>query len=632
MVIKLVLALAFAVGLVAPGHTTTTPLHAQTGKMVLDRSFDIYEDPAGRLTLEDVLRRQDQFRPADKGINRGYTNHAIWLRTTLQPDPQTPPEWWLEIGPSFLDEVTAYIPDPAEPLGYRVWKMGDTFKYHERWLDYTNFVFPVTLEDASPRTVYLRVRTSGLLIVNATVWTPHHFIGAIAKEQLILGLYYGAWALVIVANLLYWALSRPPAYVWWIIYILTDGAQTLVANGLAFPLLLPRHPELTQVLPGISLALAAAATSRFMIELFQLRIVFPRWAITLRILSALAVSCGALICLGYNVSVAPVLQLMGTLVLMLGLAFSAHGILYRGGGSVYHAYFIAFLLMNFSIIVVVFRNLGLLEPTFFVSHLWQLNLLIHVILTNYGVSVFFLRTRGLERRAMRKLDEAAAHEQFVAMISHELRTPIATIEAALSNLTREAPDASPERSRRYQSIHRALGRMKMLIANYLVQGQAQAGNFHAVFGVVQFDDLLRTVLMDIPAPSARRRVNLTQAEGKLRIQGDMDLLRSALTNVIDNALKYSGPSQSVSVRSGRIGSIVRVSVRDQGHGIPPEELARIFEPHYRAPGRSSVSGAGLGLPIVKRIIDLHHGNIQVSSTLGWGTVVTIELPCEQAET
>ncbi|MDP3135652.1 MAG: sensor histidine kinase [Burkholderiaceae bacterium] len=632
MLIQLFLALVLTIGFVAPGHGTPVLLNAQSGSQVLDRSFDVYADPEGRLSLEDILQRQDQFRSADKGINRGYTNHAIWLRTTLQPGPQAPPEWWLEIGPSFLDEVTAYLPDPAEPSGYRVWKMGDTFKYQERWLDYINFVFPITVEDAAPRTIYLRVRTSGLLIVNATVWTPHRFVGAVINEQLILGLYYGAWALVIVANLLYWVLSRPPAYVWWIIYIVTDGAQTLVANGLAFPLLMPNHPELTQVLPGISLALAAAATSRFMIELFQLRIAFPRWAVVLRTLSALAVICGALICLGYNVSVAPILQLMGTLVLVLGLAFSAHAILYRGGGSVYYAYFVAFLLMNFSIIVVVLRNLGLLAPTFFVSHLWQINLLIHVILTNYGVSVFFLRTRGLERRAMRKLDDAAAHEQFVAMISHELRTPIATIEAALSNLTREASPDSPERSRRYQSIHRALGRMKMLVANYLAQGQAQAGNFHAVFGVVQFDDLLRTVVIDIPTPSARRRVNLAQAGGKLRIQGDMDLLRSALANVIDNALKYSGPNQSVSVRSGRIGSIVRISVRDQGHGIPPEELEQIFEPHYRASGRASVSGAGLGLPIVKRIIDLHHGNIQVSSTLGWGTVVTIELPCEQAET
>lgn len=631
MVIQLLLALALTAGLVAPGHCATVPLHAQTGSKVLDRSFDIYEDPQGNLTLDDVLQRQDKFRPADKGINRGYTSHAIWLRTTLQPALQAPPEWWLEIGPSFLDEVTAYIPDPAEPSGYRVWKMGDTFKYQERWLDYINFVFPVPLYDAAPRTLYLRVRTSGLLIVNATAWTPHQFVSAIVKEQLILGLYYGAWALVIVANLLYWALSRPPAYVWWIIYIVTDGAQTLVANGLAFPLLVPGHPELTQVLPGVSLALASAATSRFMIELFQLRIVFPRWAVFLRILSALAVVCGALICLGYNVSVAPVLQLMGTSVLMLGLAFAAHGILYRGGGSVYHAYFVAFLLMNFSIIVVVLRNLGLLEPTFFVSHLWQLNLLIHVILTNYGVSVFFLRTRGLERRAMRKLNEAAAHEQFVAMISHELRTPIATIEAALSNLTRDAPAESVERSRRYQSIHRALGRMKMLITNYLVQGQAQAGNFHAVFGAVQLNELLRAVVADIPVHSVRQRVNLTQAAGKFRISGDMDLLRSALTNVIDNALKYSGPGRPVSVGTSRIGSTVRISVRDQGHGIPDEELQRIFEPHYRASGRQSASGAGLGLPIVKRIIDLHHGRIQISSTLGRGTEVAIELPCEQSE-
>ena len=125
--------------------------------------------------------------------------------------------------------------------------------------------------------------------------------------------------------------------------------------------------------------------------------------------------------------------------------------------------------------------------------------------------------------------------------------------------------------------------------------------------------------MDIPS--------LPSDEELISFNGNYALIKMAISNIVMNACKYSG-NKPVCLQLHPGGSFSSIVIRDEGIGIPGEELQHIYEPFYRASNSKSFQGHGIGLPLANNIIRLHKGKIHVSSTVGKGTVVTIELPVE----
>ena len=111
-----------------------------------------------------------------------------------------------------------------------------------------------------------------------------------------------------------------------------------------------------------------------------------------------------------------------------------------------------------------------------------------------------------------------------------------------------------------------------------------------------------------------------------RVDADPDALERILTNLVSNAVKYSPPGSEVRLCARRVGAMVEVAVLDRGAGIPDDALARIFEPYYRVPETSAVRGTGLGLAVVKALVEAHGGMIHVVSARGAGTRVAFSLP------
>jgi signal transduction histidine kinase len=247
------------------------------------------------------------------------------------------------------------------------------------------------------------------------------------------------------------------------------------------------------------------------------------------------------------------------------------------------------------------------------------------ILGILGVSVGFLVLST--RRAQ---DLARQQLEFVATVSHELRTPLAVIRSAADNLA-DGVINDEARVRQYGQLVRREGvRLTDLVEQILEFAGLQSGQRTMTARPIAIGVMLRDVVSAAEpiAQAAGIAIELDIADNLPAVAGDEPALRRAFQNLIGNAMKYGAGARWVGVRAAFTGGQVTVGVTDRGIGIAAADQAKIFDPFYRAPDvvAAQIQGAGLGLSLVKRIIEAHAGEISLESTPGQGSTFTVSLP------
>lgn len=227
-------------------------------------------------------------------------------------------------------------------------------------------------------------------------------------------------------------------------------------------------------------------------------------------------------------------------------------------------------------------------------------------------------------------DIGRAHTDFVANASHELRTPLAAIIGYVETLADGGAALDSATAQRFLAIaQREAQRMLSLVEDLMTLSHVEAEKHDHPSEPLELDRLAARVVGEVSTLRGKERVTLATAEPGCRIAGDPAQLEQLLRNLIDNALKYGAPDQPVRVSVGRTaGGEVQLAVADRGPGIAPEHLPHLTRRFYRTdPGRSRASGGtGLGLAIVKHIVERHRARIDIASTLGEGTTVTVDFP------
>ncbi|MBI5162364.1 MAG: CHASE2 domain-containing protein [Magnetospirillum sp.] len=223
-----------------------------------------------------------------------------------------------------------------------------------------------------------------------------------------------------------------------------------------------------------------------------------------------------------------------------------------------------------------------------------------------------------ERRA------AADRMQFIDMVSHEYRTPLAVLRANLNVV--EMRTADPELGTPIARMRRAVERLVEIVDVGLVRAKADGAGMPAAPVPLPLHDCLSKAVRLAQGHHPRRRIAVDVAEGDLRLMADPPLLSTALLNLLDNALKYSGDGTAVTVSVTATATALRIAVADQGIGIAAADRERVFEKFYRAPQAAGTPGTGMGLGIARRIVELHGGTLALDSEAGRGTTVTVTLP------
>ena len=235
--------------------------------------------------------------------------------------------------------------------------------------------------------------------------------------------------------------------------------------------------------------------------------------------------------------------------------------------------------------------------------------------------------RALQKAIAEEKAKSAAQRAFVAMVSHEFRTPLTSIDGHAQQLIFNGPDQPYESIvHRARKMRGAVERILALVESILHSEKIEQAQL--AFSPTGFDlgGLLRELAQRQRDMASGHEIDVDLSNLPEEIYGDPSLIEHVFTNLLSNAVKYSPPPARIEVAGWRQGDEAVVRVRDHGIGIPQTDLPRLFDPYFRAGNALKKPGTGVGLHLARRLVLLHHGSIAVESVENEGTTITVRLP------
>ncbi|WP_374378447.1 sensor histidine kinase [Dongia sp.] len=237
------------------------------------------------------------------------------------------------------------------------------------------------------------------------------------------------------------------------------------------------------------------------------------------------------------------------------------------------------------------------------------------------------KLEALQRALVEEQRNSQMQRRFVSMASHEFRTPLAIIDSTAQRMLRKLDRMTPEDiTDRVNRIRQTVGRMGELIETMLEAGRSQEGRTEFNPSQIDVGAVIRHTVKrqrDI----TRDHIIVDEYEALPALcQGDARLLDHIMVNLLANAVKYSPKDSEIFVRAVGENGEIRISVTDNGVGIPADEIKHIGETFFRASTSAGIPGTGVGLNLVKKFVALHGGSLEINSRVGIGTTFTVRLP------
>lgn len=593
-------------------------------------------DATGVETIDTVTAppRAGEFRQLGHGFSAGFTRRVHWFRVPLAPPVPGQRHAFLEMQPPYLDDLRLYLPVPGQPGRFIERRAGDLLPFSDREVPAPGFVFRIEFPDGQPLTAYVRLQTSSSSLLTAELWTPSAFFPSLTRKNIVLGLYYGA-LLAAIASVLWHGLWRTESlHRAYLAYMLGILLLMLGINGWVASYLLPGQTLLAHHWTSVASLFSTAASGYFYEKVLLARSV-PWLFYAVRGLIALALLSLLSPLLGIYTEVARLVFPLATLCSALGLLRSIwmwrRGM--RGGSLLILAHGSAL----FGVLVIILTLLGVLPGNFWVLHGSQAG---SVMTLSAFAMVMSLRTHRLEddrRAAYRRAEQARReheHERatrreqsrFIAMLSHEIKTPLGMIDGAAQVLQTLTPQAPEEVRRRYERIRRGVARLDRLVQQLLHQDRLDDDALTAQCAAVYVPALCEELLSALDGAA---RIDL-QLDASMTVQADRALLGIALSNLVGNALKYSPANSRVELRATGCGPDLVFEVLDRGPGIARELRSTLFDRYVRGQAHGDVSGSGLGLHIVQRVGSLHGGHVAYLERSDGGSIFRLTIPvCRQ---
>ena len=241
------------------------------------------------------------------------------------------------------------------------------------------------------------------------------------------------------------------------------------------------------------------------------------------------------------------------------------------------------------------------------------------------------RTLELRRALQQERELVDLKTRFVAIASHEFRTPLSSIQFA-TNFLKQYNDRIEDKVRfqKLDNIMTNVDHMNSLLNDVLTYGKSDSGVKDFKFSVVDLCDVIEKIAEDAALSRGNSHKVIIDCD-TVHIETDEKLLRSIVANLLTNAMKYSPGKDRVFISVKTVGAELQINVRDEGIGIPEDELDKVFEPFLRGKAAASIAGTGLGLSITKKAVELLGGKIAVESNLSTGTLFKVRIPLTQQQ-
>lgn len=575
-----------------------TAVSAGEADHIISRAF--LQDPAGHLAIEQASMAS--FQPADPILSKGYTDSAYWLRLVVRARDDGG-RLVLRIRPTFLDEVTLYEADPTPSGGWQSRVTGDRTPFLVR--DLASVTLGFEIQPTQPHSVYyLRLKTSSSSILNVEALEPTHAWLRDSWLSLFQALYLG-----VMLWLLFWAISdyvssRQRVMGWFSLRQGTFIFFHLATMGSLAPLLPADTTGLVDQLTSFSVCMASLVEGIFH------RVLLASFApprLIMRGLDALIVLILAELVLLASGYTSLALQINAWVLLLVVplfvvLAFSAR---YEAppGRRILR---VIYTLQAAMLLVGQLPLLGWVNATE-----WNLNATraYGFIVAGLMFALLYRRSRQLQREGVQAVLNLAATQQqlqmaqtqretqhrFMAMLSHELKTPMSVIRMALGMTDINASVK--------HHAQQSVADMDAVVERCLQADQLE----QHLFALRRTPCRMGSLLAELCAASAAPQRIVIAAQELPAVNTDPQLLQIALNNLIDNALKYAqvhSPIHIGAVRSeqqGRCGILVSIANTPASAGMP--DPLQVFEKYYRSPGAHGKTGSGLGLYLVRGVVE-----------------------------
>lgn len=249
---------------------------------------------------------------------------------------------------------------------------------------------------------------------------------------------------------------------------------------------------------------------------------------------------------------------------------------------------------------------------------------IQTLATQIALAIDGMRLGSEAEEARMEAETNRLRAALFSSVTHDLRTPLASITASVSSLLEdESPLKGAHRRELLETIDQETGRLNRVIGNLMDLSRMRAGAVTPTKTLAGIDELIESVIARSGPILEHHDLRLMLREDLPEVPIDVVLIDQALTNIVENAARFTPPGRRITVAAARWRDGVQVRIADRGPGIPREDRDRVFEPFVRGEGST---GTGLGLAIARAIVDAHGGTIRLAEEPGGGTAVVIELP------
>lgn len=607
--------------------------------------------------------RQGGFEQLPAHLVRGYVQEPVWLVFDVErQDYSVSASWVLEIGPSALDRVEAWV-KTSQGLRY-LGRAGDQRPAHQAPVLALKPTFVFDLGDELKGTVVVRIQTTSTQVGLVRLMSSKVYPSEQAKEGGLLGFIFTVCGVLWFMALSRAWIARETSGLLWGAYILCTASLWAFLDGLGYRFVDWQDQQTINLFVS-SLALlswglmATFATSMF--EFRQIRAWIPK---------AVWGSFIALIALGLP-SIAMEWVAIDTVVsvgLVMYLPFVVLGLIYQiakgRSMSVWHGpwMLLYFVFLFWHVLAtrgwmpynyISFYGWQVAGVTSLISMHWamihraraalqvrdqeRMRLLTEISNKNHELEDRVAeRTRSLAS-ALNEMERAEAEQrQLLSMASHEFRTPAAMIKASLESLVMLEDQIPPKVKQRLNNMGLASERMVLLANGLIQQDRLRENSLRPQLQSMDLCDLVQSVAGHYPSSAA---IEWNCPHTPLPMTADPILLSIALYNMVDNALRYQPEQAETAVRvclnlrhcdQGLPGDWAVVRVSDAGPGVPDEDKARLFERFESGQTRPDRAPSGLGLSIVARVAQVHGGRVAVSDNSPVGTVFELVLPIEGA--
>lgn len=620
-------ALGLLLSLSLDAGASPLPPQAQVTSIHLEPHAAVLQDPTGQLSFDQVSSPAyaARFTPLNKPLSLGFTSTVAWVKIELTSAESS--QWLLEVGQPILEDVRLYqrTSEGQLPVRYGTLIASDGV----RETAYRRPVFKVALTADVPAVLYLRLATRTSMVTTLKLWSPMALFEDSNLETFIWGLVFGSYFLVIFFYSAFWVWTREKIHLYYVLYVSTNLCAAFLTGRWNDMLGLHIHTNTHTLALGVFVCLSLWIAPVFTVSYLGAHRIWPKTSrVYLRTCASVSMVCSGLVLMGNYGQGVMAVQL--TSILVISITMGMTGYLAYQGDKKGQLLLLAFSLFYMGVIWRYLRNIGVIEPSTWNENVYQVGAFIHMMVMSTGIfsSYNALRRRSEQERARADAQEKQRERQyeFLGMVSHEVRTPLTVISASADNLLIDT-SLTINAKNRVNKIIRHSEKLQRLFDTYLNNERLLNG-----------DNALRMTTVNLAVVCESLVQDMQDAHGvniqfdtplQLNVTCDADLLRVAISNLLENARKHAPEKSGITLSLSRSGDLTQISVTDQGPGVDDRDMPFIFDAYFRGQGAYTSVGSGLGLHLVQFIARQHQGRVHAKKRQPCGMEFVIEIPTQQ---